>query len=300
MSEWLTLIIMAAWMWSRYGWLKQIDAFGPNGETILEYSIYDAIQSWFDHVVLVIRESFHEQFQEVLWSRFDDQIKVTYVFQVINPTIEWFDLVQREKPRGTGHAVLAAKDVFTSNFCVINADDYYWKDAFGQMSTYLSKKCKKETCSMVWYVLKNTLSPHGTVNRWICDIAENGTLTDVHERLKIEQNSPTTVINPNGHKLPLDSIVSVNFFWFHHSFFWFLEQEFHAFLAEHGQEEKYEFYLPHALNSFIHKEDQQCDMMVTQDKRHGVTYADDKPVVKEAIQWLVSSWVYPSPLREVK
>lgn len=132
-------------MWSRYGWLKQIDWFGPNWETILEYSVYDAIRVWFDHIVLVIRESFHQQFQEVLWSKFSDKIKVDYVFQEINPEIKWFeDLPQRGKPRGTGHAVLAAQSVISQPFCVINADDYYGVDWYRQMLDWLSNKCKKK------------------------------------------------------------------------------------------------------------------------------------------------------------
>lgn len=297
-KSWLTLLIMAAWMWSRYGWLKQIDWFGPHGETILEYSVYDAIKAWFDHVVLVIRESFYEQFKEVLGSRFDDKIKVTYVFQEINPTVEWFNLIHREKPRGTGHAVLAAKEVIDGNFCVINADDYYGVDAYTQMGEYLTDRCTPNTCSMVGYILKNTLSGNWSVNRWICHLREDWTLDDVHERIKLEQDSPTTVVNPNWDNLPIESITSLNFRWFNASFFDHLEKEFHVFLKEHGQEETYEFFLPSAINSYIHLPWNSCEVMVSHDKRHGVSYANDKPVVQNAIQVLVSEWTYPSPIRE--
>lgn len=294
---WASLLIMAAGMWSRYGWLKQIDWFGPNGETILEYSIYDAIRVGFDHVVLVIRESFHEQFKEVLWSKFQDKIKVDYVFQEINPQVEWFDdLPHREKPRGTGHAVLAARDAIDQPFCVINADDYYWVDGYRQMLDWLSNNCKENTCSMIWYVLKNTLSENWTVNRWICEVNSDGKLLNVAERLKIERNSPTTVINPNGHTLPDDSIVSMNFWWFHQNFFWFLESEFHTFLKDKWGLENYEFYIPAAANSFAKKEGNWCDVMVSQDRRYGVTYADDKKTTQDAILGLVESGVYPNNL----
>jgi len=296
---WASLLIMAAGMGSRYGGLKQIDWFGPHWETILEYSIYDAIRVWFDHVVLVIRESFHKQFQDVLWSKFSDKIKVDYVFQEINPKVAWFDdLPHREKPRGTGHAVLAARDVIDQPFCVINADDYYWVDWYRQMLDWLSNNCKKNTCSMIWYILKNTLSSNGTVNRWICEVDENGRLQNVAERLKIERNSPTTVINPNGVTLPDDSIVSMNFWWFHQDFFGFLETQFHTFLKEKWQLENYEFYIPAVANNFAHREWNHCDVMVSQDKWYGVTYAQDKPITQTAITSLVTQWVYPNNLWE--
>lgn len=290
---------MAAGMWSRYGWLKQIDWFGPNWETILEYSIYDAIRVWFDHVVLVIRESFHKQFQDVLWSKFADKIKVDYTFQEINPDVPWFNnLPHREKPWGTGHAVLAASNVIDQPFCVINADDYYGVDGYRQMLDWLSNNCKENTCSMIWYVLKNTLSNNGTVNRWICEVDESGKLINVAEWLKIERNSPTTVINPNGHTLPDNNIVSMNFWWFHQGFFWFLESEFHTFLKEKGQLENYEFYIPAAANNFAKSDWNSCKVMVSEDKRYGVTYADDKKTTQEAIQKLIENEVYPNNLWE--
>ena len=298
-TDWLTLVIMAAGMWSRYGWWwrKQIDDFWPSGETILEYSIYDAIQAWFDHVVLVIREEFQEKFHEILGSRFADQIRVSYAYQEINPQIDGLDLITREKPRGTGHAVLAAKELVTTNFCVINADDYYGPDAYRQMATYLSKNCKTTTCAMVWYILENTLSAHGTVNRWVCHIADDGTLIDIHERLKLQKNSPTTASIPEGTVFSLDSVVSMNFAWFHLSFFEFLETQFRAFLADHAQELTAEFFLPAQVNTFLHQAWHQCDVMISQDRRYGVTNPEDKPVVQEAMRWLVASWVYPTPLR---
>lgn len=294
-----TLVIMAAWMGSRYGGLKQIDGFGPHDETILEYSVYDAIRAWFTDVVLIIRESFYEQFKEVLGNRFDDKIRVQYVFQEINPSIEWFEDIQhREKPRGTGHAVLAARDVVDSNFCVINADDYYGVDAYRQMFDWLSNKCKEDSCSMVGYILKNTLSDHGTVNRWICEVDDTWQLVNVQEWLKLWRDSATTVINPNGDSLPDTSIVSMNFWWFHQSFFNYLEDEFHKFLTVHGQDEWYEFYIPSAANNFSQNKANSCDVMISEDSWYGVTYAKDKETTQQAITKLVNEWIYPDHLWE--
>ncbi len=290
---------MAAWMWSRYWGLKQIDWFWPHWETILEYSIYDAIRSWFDHVVLVIRESFHEEFQKVLGNRFDDKIKVSYVYQEINPDIPWFEsLPDRVKPWGTGHAVLATKSVIDWPFCVINADDYYGVDWFRQMFDYLSNSCKPHTCAMVWYVLKNTLSENGTVNRWICKIDNENNLTNIEERIKVSQNSKTTASKPDGEETSIDSIVSMNFWGFHNSIFDIFEKEFLKFLEEKWTQEWSEFYITVPPNTFVHTEGKECKVMVSKDKRYWVTYADDKEFVQKSIIELVDSKVYPDKLWE--
>ena len=294
-----TLVIMAAWMGSRYGGLKQIDWFWPNWETILEYSIFDAIRAWFDHVVLVIRESFHDEFKEVLWNRFDDKIKVSYVYQEISPKILGFEhLPERTKPWGTWHAVLATKSVIDWPFCVINADDYYGVDGYRQMFDYLSNSCKEQTCAMVGYVLENTLSDNGTVNRWVCKLDDESNLTNIEERIKISQNSDTTASKPDGEETSLQSIVSMNFRWFHNSIFEVFEKEFHTFLEEKWDQDGSEFYITVPPNTFVHTEGKSCKVMVSEDKRYGVTYADDKDFVQKSIINLVDSWVYPNKLRE--
>lgn len=293
---WPTLLIMAAWMWSRYGWLKQIDAFWPHGETILEYSIFDAIRAWFSHVVLVIRESFHEDFLAVFADTFQDKIQVTYIYQEINPVVPWFDLPIRKKPRWTGHAVLAAKDVIDGPFCVINADDWYGLDAFRKMSDYLGN-IDTHMCGMVGYILENTLSPHGTVNRWVCKVNEQSHLLAIQEHLKIWYVADI-VQDINGTPLSPQAIVSMNFRWFDASIVAIFEQEFHAFLNQHKDEEWAEFFITTPPNTFVKEAWKVCDVLVSNDSRYGVTYAEDKPFVQKAITELVESWVYPNYLRK--
>lgn len=294
-----TLVIMAAWMGSRYWGLKQIDWFWPNWETILEYSIYDSIRSWFDHVVLVIRESFHEEFKKVLGNRFDNKIKVSYVYQEINPKVIWFEhLPERTKPWWTGHAVLATKEVINWPFCVINADDYYGVDGFRQMFDYLSNNCKSSNCAMVWYILKNTLSENGTVNRWVCKIDSDNNLKNIEERLKVSQNSKSTASKPDGEETSIDSVVSMNFRWFHNSIFEVFESEFIKFLKEKGDQEGSEFYITVPPNTFVHTQGKECKVMVSEDKRYWVTYAKDKDFVQKAITKLIDDWIYPSNLRD--
>ena len=295
---WNTLVIMAAGMWSRYWWLKQIDGFGPNNETLLEYSVYDAIRTWFDHVVLVIRKSFYDQFQEVLWDKFAHKIQVSYVFQEVNPSIIWFEhLPERKKPRWTWHAVLCAREVVDWPFCVINADDYYWVDGFRHMSKFLSNNCKEDTCAMVWYILKNTLSENGTVNRWICNIDSNNNLTSITERLKISQKSPTTASKHDGEETSIESIVSMNFWWFHHSIFDIFQQEFEKFLKNKWDIEWSEFYITTPPNTFVQDKNKKCRVLVSEDRRHWVTYSEDKTHTQEAIASLIKKWVYPNSLR---
>ncbi len=294
-----TLVIMAAWMGSRYGGLKQIDWFGPNGETILEYSIYDAIRAWFTDVVIIIRRSFEEQFKQVLGSRFDDKIRIQYAFQEINPVVEGFDsLPVREKPRGTGHAVLSAKDHIKGNFCVINADDYYGVDWYRQMHDWLLNNCKENTCSMVWYILENTLSENGTVNRGVCKVDSESNLTDIEERLKVWKISETMAAKPDGEETWLESIVSMNFWGFHATIFAVFEVEFHKFLKEQWTIEKSEFFITVPPNQFVKSVDKECKVMISNDKRYWVTYADDKTTTQKAIKALVDEGIYPENLRE--
>ncbi|MFT6760732.1 MAG: choline kinase, partial [Psychroserpens sp.] len=181
-----TLLILAAGMGSRYGGLKQIDPLGPNGETIIEYSIYDAIQAGFGKVVFVIRESFADAFKEQFTGKFDNKIEVAYAYQDVNTPVEGIDNIpEREKPWGTMHAVLVAHDVINEPFAVINADDFYGADGFHQIADFLKNKCSEDTYTMVGYVLKNTLSDHGQVSRGVCVADADNNLAKVDERTKI-------------------------------------------------------------------------------------------------------------------
>jgi hypothetical protein len=290
-----TLLIMAAWMWSRYWWLKQIDAFWPHGETILEYSIYDAIQAWFTKVVLVIRKSFHEDFKQVLGDKFSDKIEVIYVFQEINPMVEWFDLPKREKPWWTWHAVLSAEPAIHEPFCVINADDWYWRDAFVKMHTYLTIVLQEHTCSMVGYVLENTLSSHGMVNRWVCELNPDWTLYSINEHLKIGYRDDV-LCDEKGDILSKDMIVSMNFRGFHPTIFWIFNKEFRSFLQKQKDIPTSEFFITTPPNTFVHEAGKACDVLISNDAWHGVTYAEDKPYVQKAITSLVSAWKYPEIL----
>jgi len=290
-----TLLIMAAWMWSRYWWLKQIDAFGPNWETILEYSIYDAIQAWFTKVVIVIRESFYEDFLRVLWDKFAKHIEVSYVFQYLNPVVEWFDLPVREKPRWTGHAVLSAESQVDEPFCVINADDWYWRDAFVKMYRYLTESLQANTCCMVWYIIENTLSAHGTVNRWVCTVDAAWSLSSITEHLKIWYRD-SVLSDETGYELSQDTVVSMNFWWFHPSIFSVFASEFRLFLEKYKDIPKSEFFITTPPNTFVHAPWKKCDVLISNDARHWVTYSEDKPYVQKAIMDMVSAWKYPTGL----
>lgn len=291
-----TLVIMAAWMWSRYGWLKQIDAFWPHGETLLEYSIFDAKRAWFSDVVLLIRESFHQQFIETFWNRFMHHIPTKFVYQEINPTIPWYDLPVRTKPWWTWHAVLCVKDVVTWPFCVVNADDYYGRDAFVQMYTRLEQECHPHVCGMVGYYLKHTLSDHGTVNRWICTVDASSQLQSIHEHTKLQRHSLTTVVAESWQVFSDDAIVSMNMRWFDPSVFAVFEEEFYRFLDAHAHEDGAEFFITLAPHRFVRQSSTNCHVMISNDAWYGVTYSHDKPLVKKAIASLVVKGIYPERL----
>ena len=293
-----TLLILAAWLGSRYGGnvLKQMDHFWPNQETLLEYSVYDALRAGFGKVVFVIRESFAETFKKEIGSKFDKQIPVEYVYQDMESCIpDGFSVQHREKPRGTGHAVLVAKDVIDTPFVVINADDYYGVDAYQQMFHYLTHQDNTQECAMVWYILKNTLSPYGSVNRGVCRVDEHGVLHSVVEHLKLKHGDDGVIRDMHGDEIHDESIVSMNFWWFHPSIFWYIEKLFREFLEKQGMDPTYEFFIPSVVNNFIH-EGGVCRVMISEDNRCGVTYPDDKVYVQETLSRLIDRWVYNTPL----
>ena len=232
-----TLLILAAGMGSRYGGLKQIDGIGPNQEPIIEYSIYDAVKSGFGKIVFVIREEFDTAFKEI-FDAFNDIIPIEYVYQPINVKIDGLNFVERTKPWGTSHAVLVAKDVIKEPFAVINADDYYGANSFKIMANFLKEECSPSKMSMIGYILENTLSENGTVNRGVCDVDENHKLIEVNERIKLARKNDKVIYNigtndPIG-VVDLKSYVSMNYWGFHPSIFEEIEVGLRQFMKENA------------------------------------------------------------------
>ncbi|MGB1306661.1 MAG: sugar phosphate nucleotidyltransferase, partial [Flavobacteriales bacterium] len=248
-----TLLILAAGMGSRYGGLKQIDGIGPNEEPIIEYSIYDAIQSGFGKIVFVIRQEFDEAFRS-RFSKFEDRIDIAYAYQPVQVELEGVDLVERQKPWGTSHAVLVAQEFINEPFAVINADDYYGNNSFKIMVDFLQNDCSPSVMSMLGYVLDNTLSEHGTVNRGVCEVNESGHLIEVIERTKIAKVDGKVEYNvgeDGGAELNPKASVSMNYWGFHPSIFAEIEQGLHAFMKVNAQDPKAEYYIPNIVTDKI-------------------------------------------------
>jgi UTP-glucose-1-phosphate uridylyltransferase len=296
-----TLLILAAGMGSRYGGLKQIDQIGPSGEAIIDYSIYDAIRAGFGRVVFVIRKSIEEPFKAAFVDKFSDKIKVDYVFQELDMLPEGFTLPEeREKPWGTAHAMLVAKDAIKEPFAVINADDYYGKEAYQDIVDFLKNVAPQEQkhC-MVGYYLKSTLSENGTVNRGVCSTDENSNLTGIVETIAIEPKE-NGIFYPAGtgtwNELSPDTIVSMNMFGFTPAIFTILENDFKQFLTEKINAPKSEFFIPLAINKMIQEKTGSMKVLKSEAEWFGVTYKEDKPVVIERINELVVKGVYPEKL----
>ena len=296
-----TLFVLAAGMGSRYGGLKQLDGLGPNGETIMDYSIYDAIRAGFGKVVFVIRRVFEADFREKIVSKYIDRIPVELVFQDLDNLPAGFTVPEgREKPWGTNHAVLMGKDVIHEPFAVINADDYYGRESFQVLADYLkSIEGTEGKYAMVGYRVCNTLSESGSVARGVCETNEQGFLTKVTERTKIlrEEDGVIRFIEEDG-KTALDenTPVSMNMWAFTPDYFRYSEQCFVEFLKEHGNELKSESYIPSLVDELIHSGKATCRVLDTPSKWFGVTYATDRPQVVEKFAQLVKDGVYPSPL----
>jgi len=293
-------MILAAGMGSRYGGLKQVDGVGPQDEAIIEYSIYDAIRAGYGKVVFVIREDIEAVFREKFGSRLEGLIPVEYAFQAINTPIEGIDeLPHREKPWGTAHAVLVAEHLIREPFAVINADDYYGISAFKTMAGFLQNQCAPDHYSMIGYVLKNTLSDHGAVNRGVCEMDSNNLLTDVVERTKIQrQNGAVYYQDAQGHKRELSetALVSMNFWGFHPNIFGIIKEDFKTFVHENRDNPKAEFFIPLVINRLIKENRVKLSVLPSADLWYGVTYREDKPRVQEAFRALIAEGSYPDPL----
>lgn len=294
-------------MGSRYGGLKQMDPMGPNGETVLDYSVYDAIRAGFGRVVFVIREDFAEAFREGVGARFADRIQVDYAFQKLNDLPEGFAVPEgRVKPWGTAHAVRAARDLVQEPFAVINADDFYGADAYVQAADFLSHprtEMDRAHYAMVGYPLVNTLSDHGDVNRGICTRDEQGLLSTVEEYVSIEREEDGVVrgnsLDGSRREVSGLSPVSMNFWAFSRCFFDHLEVEFTHFIENFGTLEKSENYIPTVVDALIRGGKADCSVLDTTSHWFGVTYPDDKPHVVSSIADLIEAGNYPASLTGV-
>jgi hypothetical protein len=299
-----TLFLLAAGMGSRYGGLKQLDTLGPNGETIMDYSIYDAIQAGFGKIVFVIRKDFEEQFRSQVLSKYEGHIPAELVFQSLDALPEGFTCpADRVKPWGTNHAVLMGKDVIKEPFCVINCDDFYNRDAFMTIGKFLSElpEGSKNTYAMVGFRCANTLSENGTVARGICQKDANNNLTDVVERTEIMRvNGPICYKDENGAWTPIEdnTPVSMNMWGFTPDYFEHSEEYFKKFLSDPKNMEnlKAEFFIPLMVDDLINRGVATCKVLDTTSKWFGVTYAADREAVVAKIQSLVDEGVYPAKL----
>ncbi|MBQ3983563.1 MAG: nucleotidyltransferase [Bacteroidales bacterium] len=294
-----TLLVLAAGMGSRYGGLKQMDGVGPNGEIIMDYSINDAIRAGFGKVVFVIRHDFAEAFQQKINAEhFGNRIQVEYVYQELDKLPAGFKVPEgREKPWGTNHAILMAKDAIHEPFAIINADDFYGRDAFMVIGDYLRtlENTKGQYC-MVGYRLENTLSENGTVSRGVCNIDANGNLAGMTERTSIGRNANGVIeykdTDDSLHPLAPETTVSMNLFGFTPDYFAESEKLFVEWLKERGNEMKSEYYIPYAVNTFINSGYATMKVLKTTAQWFGVTYKEDRPMVVDRLKKLHDQGVY--------
>lgn len=295
-----TLVILAAGMASRYGSMKQVEGFGPSGETIMDYSIFDAIRAGFGKVVFIIRKEFADNFKTIFEPKLKGRIETDYVYQELTSFTDGYSFpAERTKPWGTAHAVLCAKEAVQGSFAVINADDFYGKNAFENAAAFLNVGCNEKTYAIVGYDLINTLSEHGTVNRGVCALNRDGNLASVTERTNIAMQNGEIVCGDGAEpaRLSLNTKVSMNFWCFNESYFSYTHKMFGNFLHENGQKDKSEFYIPVVADQFI-KEGNDVVVIPTSSNWFGVTYKEDAPVVKQKLHELIKEGEYPSSLWE--
>ena len=298
-----TLLVLAAGMGSRYGSLKQMDGVGPNGEAIIDYSVYDAVRAGFGKVVFVIRHSFEAEFKEVFNAeRFGGKIAVEYVFQELDKLPEGFSLPEgRVKPWGTNHAVMMASEVINEPFAVINADDFYGREAYATMCDYLKTLAdSRQKYCMVGYQVSKTLSENGTVSRGVCSVDNKGDLTGMVERTQIERVNGTILFHDGGADEPLaeDTPVSMNLFGFTPDYFVYSEEYFREFLKANIENLKSEFFIPLMVNKLIGDGTSTMRVLRTASEWFGVTYKEDKPQLMANIERLIGEGVYPRNLWE--
>lgn len=299
-----TLLVLAAGIGSRYGGLKQLDPVGPSGENIIDYSIFDAIRTGFGKVVFVIRKDIEEVFKEFIGTRYEGKIEIKYAFQELEAIPAGFEIpADREKPWGTGHAILMAKDVINEPFAVINADDFYGRSGFQLLADYYTDAPMevdgKANFSMTGFILRNTLSEHGTVSRGVCSVDADGNLTNVVELTKIAKRGDAAENLAEGESvtdLTGDEVVSMNMWGFTPAIFEHLETQFIEFLQEQINVPKSEFFIPFVVDRTIKEGSAKLKVLKSTDSWFGVTYREDKPMVMASIQKLVDDGVYPEKL----
>lgn len=296
-----TLYILAAGMGSRYGGLKQLDGLGPGGETIMDYSVYDALQAGFGKIVFVIRHDFEQEFRDKIISKYEGHVPVEVVFQELDKLPKGFSVPQgRTKPWGTNHAVLMAKDVIKEPFAVINADDFYGRESFKVLADFLrDAEGKKNEYGMVGFNIENTLSENGGVSRGLCHTDANDCLVDVKECHGIQRKGGKLVQTAeDGSEVafPEGAAVSMNMWGFTPDYFDYSEKAFVEFLTDHGSELKSEFYIPTVVNDLIKTGKATLKVLRTSGKWFGVTFAADRPATVAQFSKLVEDGTYPSPL----
>ncbi len=298
----MTLVIMAAGMGSRFGGLKQVEPVGPNGEFILDYSVYDAIKAGYDKVVFIIKEENYDLFRETIGKRIESKIKVEYAFQKIEDVPEGVKVpTKRVKPWGTSHAILAAKDLVNEPFTVINADDFYGYDPFFKMKTFFEENKDDNLYAMIGYKVINTMSENGSVKRGICSSNKEGYLNNLIESLVEKKDGKIIATDledeKNVFEVPKDALVSMNFFGFHPSIFKYLEDEMIEFFKKHENNlEKCEFLIPNSVFKRIKENKIKVKVLDTNERWFGVTYKEDKKDLVAAINKMIDEGKYPKNL----
>ena len=295
----LTLVVLAAGLGTRYGGLKQLDSVGPNGETLIDYSVYDAIEAGFGKLVFVIRDYFEDDFRKKVMHSFETRVECHCVDRGLEVGLGGRAFPEeRIKPWGTGHAVLAAESRVEDPFAVVNADDYYGANSMKTMADFLSVPHRNEY-AMVGYVLRNTLSEHGFVSRGICSCDESRNLVDIVERLKIyKEGRGAYLTDEHGERINLtgDEVASMNLWGFTPEFFTHLGEEFHEFLDTNPGNANTEFLLPAAVNQLIETGQSAVKVLSTDDSWFGITYREDRQIVEKRIRELIARGVYPEKL----
>lgn len=295
-----TLVILAAGIGSRYGGLKQLDTFTPEGDTIMDFSIYDAIEAGFGKIVFIIRKNIEIEFKEVFNKKLVGKVEVDYVFQEVEYIPEKYQNPNRKKPWGTGHALLMAKDKVKGNFAIINADDFYGREAFEIMAkSLMNTDIESYNFSMIAYLLKNTVSDYGFVSRGECQVDFNSYLTDVTERTHIEKRNEQIIRkDKNNISILIDenTIVSMNFWGFTPRCFEFGEVLFDKFLENNTDNLKSEFFIPMIVNEVLKSGKSSIKVLKSNAKWFGVTYKEDKEIVQQKIEELKNQKKYPLKL----
>jgi dTDP-glucose pyrophosphorylase len=295
-----TLLVLAAGMGTRYGGNKQLDEVGPSGETIIDYSIYDAIRAGFGKIVFVIRRDLEEQVKERFVNRLKGKIEVDYVFQEIKNLPEGVNVVaERQKPWGTGHAVLVAKNKIKEPFGIINADDYYGVESFKILRDFLVNDKDPNCYCIVGYKMGNTLSDHGDVNRGVCKVGADGLLKNIVETRQIEKTNEGARAPGSDGKYELftgNEVVSMNLWGFKPSCFSFFEQEFRDFIKKRGEDLKAELDIPTSIDKFVKSGEITIKILMSNERWFGVTYREDKSFVVDSINNMINKGIYPSKL----